>query len=184
MKKKNCNVFSIRFCLLAMLAGCGNGNSPSPPVPPTPPSPTVKTLAMDGFSVVQPSVKTRVNVSNFVRGDEISLNNATVNGKGCSQPEISGLNIILTAQQGAYCDYQYTAKQAGSPSTRVHLQVLATSASQPLLPPMSGAMTLNDDAKAFDVAALLGSDWQAGDAIVADSVSVQGMEGEPRHRCA
>ncbi|EAS63309.1 putative factor [Vibrio angustum S14] len=179
MKKHTFRLHTLGACIAVLLTGCGggsDGSSPSP-VPPSPPTPTVKMLAMDGFSVVKPGVRSQVDVANFVRGDQIQLSDATVTGKGCGQPGINGLGLTLTAQQGAHCDYQYTAKQAGSPSTRVHLQVLATSASQPLLPPISGAMTLNDDAKAFDVAALLGSDWQAGDAIVADSVSVQGMEG-------
>ncbi|EAR57593.1 hypothetical protein SKA34_08403 [Photobacterium sp. SKA34] len=178
MKKHTFRLHTLGACIAVLLTGCGggsDGSSPSP-VPPSPPTPTVKMLAMDGFSVVKPGVRSQVDVANFVRGDQIQLSDATVTGKGCGQPGISGLGLTLTAQQGAHCDYQYTAKQAGSPSTRVHLQVLATSASQPLLPPISGAMTLDDDAKAFDVAALLGSDWQTGDAIVADSVSVQGMQ--------
>lgn len=179
MKKTTFRLHTLGACIAVLLTGCGggsDGNSPSP-VPPSPPTPTVKMLAMDGFSVVKPGVRSHVDVSNFVRGDQIQLSDATVTGKGCGQPGISGLSLTLTAQQGAHCDYQYTANQVGTPSTRVHLQVLATSASQALLPPISGAMTLNDDPKAFDVAALLGSDWQEGDAIVADFVSVQGMEG-------
>ncbi|MEL7307676.1 MAG: hypothetical protein AAGK05_07240 [Pseudomonadota bacterium] len=178
MKKHTFRSHTLGACIAVLLTGCGGGNdgsSPSP-VPPSPATPTVKMLAMDGFSVVKPGVRSLVDVSNFVRGDQIQLTDATVTGEGCGQPDISGLGLMIKAQQGAHCDYQYTANQAGSLSTRVHLEVLATTAHQPLLPPISGVMTLNDGSKDFDVKTLLGSDWQDGDAIEADSVSVQGME--------
>lgn len=178
MKKQAFRLQTLGVCIAVLLTGCdggSDGSSPSP-VPPSPPTPTVKMLAMDGFSVVKPGVRSLVDVSNFVRGDQIQLTDATVTGEGCGQPDISGLGLMLKAQQGAHCDYQYTANQAGSLSTRVHLEVLATTAHQPLLPPISGVMTLNDGSKDFDVKSLLGSDWQEGDAIEADSLSVQGME--------
>ncbi|PQJ49634.1 Ig domain-containing protein [Vibrio campbellii] len=178
MKKQAFRLQTLGVCIAVLLTGCDGGNdgsSPSP-VPPSPPTPTVKMLAMDGFSVVKPGVRSLVDVSNFVRGDQIQLTDATVTGEGCGQPDISGLGLMIKAQQGAHCDYQYTANQAGSLSTRVHLEVLATTAHQPLLPPISGVMTLNDGSKDFDVKTLLGSDWQEGDAIEADSLSVQGME--------
>jgi len=178
MKKQAFRLQTLGVCIAVLLTGCdggSDGSSPSP-VPPSPPTPTVKMLAMDGFSVVKPGVRSLVDVSNFVRGDQIQLTDATVTGEGCGQPDISGLGLMIKAQQGAHCDYQYTANQAGSLSTRVHLQVLATTAHQPLLPPISGVMTLNDGSKDFDLKSLLGSDWQDGDAIEADSVSVQGME--------
>ncbi|MFM2582442.1 Ig-like domain-containing protein [Vibrio campbellii] len=178
MKKQAFRLQTLGVCIAVLLTGCdggSDGSSPSP-VPPSPPTPTVKMLAMDGFSVVKPGVRSLVDVSNFVRGDQIQLTDATVTGEGCGQPDISGLGLMIKAQQGAHCDYQYTANQAGSLSTRVHLEVLATTAHQPLLPPISGVMTLNDGSKDFDVKTLLGSDWQEGDAIEADSLSVQGME--------
>ncbi|MEL7458042.1 MAG: Ig domain-containing protein, partial [Pseudomonadota bacterium] len=106
---------------------------------------------MDGFSVVKPGVRSLVDVSNFVRGDQIQLTDATVTGEGCGQPDISGLGLMIKAQQGAHCDYQYTANQAGSLSTRVHLEVLATTAHQPLLPPISGVMTSKSFEPSFNV---------------------------------
>ena len=106
MKKQAFRLQTLGVCIAVLLTGCdggSDGSSPSP-VPPSPPTPTVKMLAMDGFSVVKPGVRSLVDVSNFVRGDQIQLTDATVTGEGCGQPDISGLGLMLKAQQGAHCD--------------------------------------------------------------------------------
>ena len=100
MKKHTFRSHTLGACIAVLLTGCGGGNdgsSPSP-VPPSPPTPTVKMLAMDGFSVVKPGVRSQVDVSNFVRGDQIQLTDATVTGKGCGQPDISGLGLMFSSQ--------------------------------------------------------------------------------------
>ena len=97
MKKQAFRLQTLGVCIAVLLTGCDGGNdgsSPSP-VPPSPPTPTVKMLAMDGFSVVKPGVRSLVDVSNFVRGDQIQLTDATVTGEGCGQPDISGLGLMI-----------------------------------------------------------------------------------------
>ncbi|WP_434144939.1 hypothetical protein [Photobacterium leiognathi] len=161
------------------LAGCGGDSSSDiTPTPLPPPKPESKLLALDGFSTVKPDTKTRVNLSPFVRGDNVQIVSASVEGSDthCGIPIIDGTSLDITAGNGAYCSYSYLA-QSGDIQSYAQLRVLATDADVPMLPPVSQAMELGGSNLSLNLETLLGSDWPAGYQLNSSSVNVQGNEG-------
>ncbi|WP_318462298.1 Ig-like domain-containing protein [Photobacterium leiognathi] len=172
---------AITVSFVLALAGCGGDSSSDitpTPLPPPPPKPESKLLALDGFSTVKPDTKTRVNLSPFVRGNNVQIVSASVEGSDthCGTPIIDGTSLDITAGNGAYCSYSYLA-QSGDIQSYAQLRVLATDADVPMLPPVSQAMVLGSSNLSLNLETLLGSDWPAGYQLNSSSVNVQGNEG-------
>ncbi|WP_318466693.1 Ig-like domain-containing protein [Photobacterium leiognathi] len=170
---------AITVSFVLALAGCGGDSSSDiTPTPLPPPKPESKLLALDGFSTVKPDTKTRVNLSPFVRGDNVQIVSASVEGSDthCGIPIIDGTSLDITAGNGAYCSYSYLA-QSGDIQSYAQLRVLATDADVPMLPPVSQAMELGGSNLSLNLETLLGSDWPAGYQLNSSSVNVQGNEG-------
>ncbi|HIF9335689.1 TPA: Ig-like domain-containing protein, partial [Photobacterium damselae] len=171
---------SIALSVATVLAGCGGDDSPTtettPPSPP--PTPSTKLVAMDGFSTVKPDTATVVDLSSFVRSLDAEVVSAEVLGDNsdCGVPIPQGLGLNITAKSGAYCDYRYEAR-SGNTQSRALLRVLATKASEPMLPPISQTMILGDASLVLNLETLLGSNWPTGYRLNADSIEVQGDEG-------
>ncbi|HIF9335681.1 TPA: Ig-like domain-containing protein, partial [Photobacterium damselae] len=179
MLLKSFTVYSVVLSVASILAGCG-GDSPTPDTTPPspPPTPSTKLVAMDGFSTVKPDTATVVDLSSFVRSLDADVVSAEALGDNsdCGVPIPQGLGLNITAKSGAYCDYRYEARSGNSQSSAV-LRVLATEASEPMLPPISQAMILSDPPKTFNLETLLGANWPTGYHLNTDSVEVQGDEG-------
>ncbi|HIF9079028.1 TPA: Ig-like domain-containing protein [Photobacterium damselae] len=171
---------SVAIAIAVALSGCGGGDSSSDttPTPQPPPKPESKLLALDGFSTVKPDTKTRVNLSSFVRGDNVKIVSATVEGDDsqCGVPTVDGTSLDITAGNGAYCSYSYLA-QSGDIQSYAQLRVLATDAAVPMLPPVSQAMVLGGSNLSLNLETLLDSDWPTGYQLNSSSIKVQGSEG-------
>ncbi|WP_318519981.1 Ig-like domain-containing protein [Photobacterium leiognathi] len=170
---------AITISFVLALAGCGGDSSSDiTPTPQPPPKPESKLLALDGFSTVKPGTKTRVNLSPFVRGDNVQIVSANVvsSDTHCGIPTIDGTSLDITAGDGAYCSYSYLA-QSGDIQSYAQLRVLATDADVPMLPPLSQAMVLGSSNLSLNLETLLGSDWPTGYQLNSSSVNVQGSEG-------
>ncbi|HIF9335433.1 TPA: Ig-like domain-containing protein [Photobacterium damselae] len=171
---------SVAIAMTMALAGCGGGDSSSDttPTPQPPPKPESKLLALDGFSTVKPDTKTHVNLSSFVRGDNVKIVSANVEGDDsqCGVPTVDGTSLDITAGNGAYCSYSYLA-QSGDIQSFALLRVLATEAAVPMLPPVSQAMVLGGSNLSLNLETLLGSDWPTGYQLNSSSIKVQGSEG-------
>ncbi len=174
------SIKSVFIAMMMVLVGCGGDSSSSDAttIPQPPPKPESKLLALDGFSTVKPGTKTRVNLSPFVRGDNVQIVSASLEGSDthCGIPIIDGTNLDITAGNGAYCSYSYLA-QSGDIQSYAQLRVLATDADVPMLPPVSQAMVLGSSNLSLNLETLLGSDWPAGYQLNSSSVNVQGNEG-------
>ncbi|MGR5227270.1 Ig-like domain-containing protein [Photobacterium damselae] len=168
---------SAAIVIAVALSGCG-GDSSSDTTPLPPPKPESKLLALDGFSTVKPDTKTRVNLSSFVRGDNVKIVSANVEGDNsqCGVPTVDGTSLDITAGNGAYCSYSYLA-QSGDIQSYAQLRVLATDAVVPMLPPISQAMVLGGSNVSINLETLLGSDWPTGYQLNSSSIKVQGSEG-------
>ncbi|MGR5048751.1 DUF1566 domain-containing protein [Photobacterium damselae] len=173
-------ITSAAIAIAVALSGCGGGDSSSDttPTPQPPPKPESKLLALDGFSTVKPDTKTRVNLSSFVRGDNVKIVSANVEGDNsqCGVPTVDGTSLDITAGNGAYCSYSYLA-QSGDIQSYAQLRVLATDAAVPMLPPVSQAMVLGDSNLSLNLETLLGSDWPTGYQLNSNTIKVQGSEG-------
>lgn len=176
---KSKSTFPLTFVASALiLAGCG-GDDDGGYTQPTNPDVTTPVLAMDGFSVVVPNEESFIDLSQFVRGTDVRIADITANEDNphCGQPSVSGTGVNVEITEGTFCEYSYTATQTGLPSATATLNVLATKASNPMLPPLSEAMVLGGAPVRLNLVSLLGSDWKSTYSLNAASVQVQGMEG-------
>lgn len=161
--------------LLGGLSGCGGGggddgsdtgaNSPTP-------SPVGQVTAVDGFGVVRPGVATRVDLSAFVRGPEAALTSINSEQPGCRANAVSELSVEVTNESGL-CEFTYKVSNQNSDASAV-INVLASSASSPLLPPLSQTLMLGTGDATYDLQVLLGADWPAGYSLDPNSLEVQG----------
>ncbi|PSV09228.1 hypothetical protein C0W59_22300, partial [Photobacterium kishitanii] len=175
MPLKVFNFKSVVIPIIIFLSGCGGEDSSSEttPVPQPPPTTEKQLVALDGFSSVTPDMKTFVDLSPFVRGDNAQILSVSEQGNDirCGSPEIKGIGLDILAENGAYCDYSYVVK-SGNIQSQAHLKVLATSATTAILPPLSQSILL-DTIKTFNLKALLGSDWPSGYTLNSDSIEIQ-----------
>ncbi|MGR5229636.1 Ig-like domain-containing protein [Photobacterium damselae] len=167
---------------ISLLSGCGgNDDSDDKKVnPQIPSSQLVKSLiAIDGFSTVKPDTPTTIDMSPFMLGDSVKI--ASIDSidpnSDCGSPSTNGTKVNVNIPNGSYCEYQYTAQKIDSPQAVARLNVLATNALTPMLPPISKALVLGSNPVSFDLSVLLGSDWKSTYSLNVDSVKVQGMEG-------
>ncbi|MHA6604598.1 Ig-like domain-containing protein [Photobacterium damselae] len=167
---------------ISLLSGCGgNDDSDDKKVnPQIPSSQLVKSLiAIDGFSTVKPDTPTTIDMSPFMLGDSVKI--ASIDSidpnSDCGSPSTNGTEVNVNIPNGSYCEYQYTAQKIDSPQAVARLNVLATNALTPMLPPISKALVLGSNPVSFDLSVLLGSDWKSTYSLNVDSVKVQGMEG-------
>ncbi|MGV3003256.1 Ig-like domain-containing protein [Vibrio sp. E150_018] len=135
-------------------------------------------LAMDGFSVVEPQTKTYLDLTPFLRGNDIKISSVypDVDNLDCGTPSLQGLGVTVDIPNGEFCKYSYHAHQTGSASVKASLNVLATKAEKPMLAPISYAMTLSDgNDEKLNLPVLFGEQWKNSYYLNADSVQVQGM---------
>ncbi|MDK9782322.1 Ig-like domain-containing protein [Vibrio sp. B172a] len=172
-----------RMTLLAssimIIIGCGgeggSGDTTQPPMP----EGNDKVVAMDGFSVVKPNAATDVDLSPFIRGTNAKITKVTLQAgdEHCGKSTPNGVTIEIETSGSSYCEYEYTVASVGEGSAKAQLNVLATTAEQPLLPPISDAFVLGGSDVNFDLQALLKEDWKSTYQLDASSVSVQGTGG-------
>lgn len=163
-------VSAVAALLLGGLVGCGgsdDGNSGGP----TPP-PSSELSAVDGFSIVRPGVATRVDLSTYVRGSGVTLSSISSNQAQCSATNVSGLAVDITSESGL-CEFSYRVSGQGADASAT-LSTFASTLASPVLPSLSQTMTLAEPNKAFDLQALLGTDWPAGYSLDSASLLVQG----------
>ncbi|MBE8574169.1 DUF1566 domain-containing protein [Vibrio sp. OPT18] len=171
------------FTSALVLVGCGGGDDESNGgnnvvIPQTP------MLAMDGFSVVKPNSDTHIDLSQYIRGSDVRISGVKedVDNLLCGDPTINGLGINVNIEKGTFCHFTYTATQSGMPEARVNLNVLATEASDAMLPPISRALVLPpsnnvEQIEPFDLPALLVGVWKDTYTLNFESVNVHGMDG-------
>ncbi|MDK9782321.1 Ig-like domain-containing protein [Vibrio sp. B172a] len=165
-----------------VLAGCGgqSNDGSTPVVPPVvPPIDPMPMLAMDGFSTVTPDVEAFIDLRPFLRGNDVRITDiqADEDNALCGVPTVKGLGVNVQVKNGAFCQFTYTATQTGAPQARASMNVLATKAAEPSLPPISQAIVTGSGNATFDLQTLLGGSWKGTYKLNADSVQVQGMEG-------
>ncbi|WP_270945097.1 Ig-like domain-containing protein [Vibrio parahaemolyticus] len=172
--KKLCK-FSL-FATIAAISGCGGEEDQSIPSP-TPESTPM--IVMDGFSTVTPKTKAFIDLSPFIRGSDVRISGVYTDSSNaaCGTPTVEGRGINVEIEEGAYCQFTYSAQQTGLPHAKATLNVLATEAPEPTLPPISQAMVLGGASAKFNIQALLGADWKDSYTLNTASVQVQGMEG-------
>lgn len=177
-------ISAFRLCLLASaatLVGCGGGEGEggTTTTPTEPPQPIMPMLVMDGFSTVTPNTNTFIDLTPFVRGNNVSIASVLTDDSNelCGTPVINGSGVDVDIADGTLCEFAYTATQPGVPATRAALNVLATKAAEPILPPISQALVLGSGNALFNLPVLLGSDWKSTYSLNGASVQVQGIEG-------
>lgn len=172
--KKLCK-FSL-FATIVAISGCGGEEDQSIPSP-TPESTPM--IVMDGFSTVTPKTKAFIDLSPFIRGSDVRISGVYTDSSNaaCGTPTVQGRGINVEIEEGAYCQFTYSAQQIGLPHAKASLNVLATEAPEPTLPPISQAMVLGGASAKFNIQALLGADWKDSYTLNTASVQVQGMEG-------
>lgn len=171
---------AVAASLALLLIGCGGEGEKTSPPPVTPGGgDNAPLLAIDGFSVVTPAESTRIDMSQFVRGSNARIThvNELRDNAACGKAQIQGLSLNVTAQRGAYCEYAYTVAQSGAGTTTAKLNVLATDAAKPILPPISAALIIGGAAQSFNLQSLLGDKWKSTYSLDADTLAVQGMQG-------
>lgn len=175
------NQRSLFRCVLAMgftlfLFGCGtddeSGLSSSSPVEVFP------IVALDGLSVADPHATAHIDLEPYVRGGKATLKSVRYAGvdEECNPPIPNGLGFDVETQSGSLCHYQFTVSNAQTNDSAL-MAVFSTEASDPILPPLSHAMIVNEADVSFELPILLGSDWPVGYSLVSESVVVQGSEG-------
>lgn len=166
------------FSLIAssiLLFGCNSENNNSSTV--SPDQFETPALAIDGFQTVIPNIESFIDLSPYIRGTNVSINAVKTETENplCGEPTVSGNGIKVKISEGLYCQFSYSVKQSGIASSRAVLNVLASEALEPTLPPISQALTVGATAAMFNLSTLLGSDWKASYSLNADSVEIQGM---------
>ncbi|HIF9482762.1 TPA: Ig-like domain-containing protein [Photobacterium damselae] len=181
---KKCMKFHYRLpisiTLLTLLSACGGGDDDNnKSTKPSKPDLTQSLIAMDGYASVKPNNPTRVDLSPFISSDAVQISSvrSLSNDDKCKQATANGTGINVTIPNGSYCEYAYTAEHVNMPQAVAKLNVLATNANNPILPPISKALVLGSNPVFFDLPTLLGSDWKNTYSLNIDSVQVQGMEG-------
>ncbi|PSU87546.1 hypothetical protein C9J27_26095, partial [Photobacterium kishitanii] len=176
MLLKTCVIKRTVVFITLVLAGCGGDSSSDvTPIPTPTPTPTSKLVTLDGFSTVKPDIKTLVNLSSFVRGDNVKIVSVTAEDDDtrCSLPTVNGIGLDITAEPSTYCNYSYLVK-SGDVESRAQLSVLATEAAVPMLPPVSKAIILGEGDLSLNLKTLLGANWPIGYHLNSSSTKVQG----------
>ncbi|AUW07483.1 Ig-like domain-containing protein [Vibrio campbellii] len=172
------NIFVLSLVASAVaLVGCGGENSSENSLPP--PGDPTPLLAMDGFSITKPDEKTFIDLSGLVRGNNVKIVSVEPSSGNlfCGEPKVNGLGVDVLIEDGMYCQYEYTAVQEDASIAHAALNVLATAAEEPMLPPISKPLMVGSGTTTFNLPELLGSDWKISYTLNIDSVQVQGMEG-------
>lgn len=168
----------INFVLISavILAGCGGDdiNHDSTSTPGTS-SPVGKVLVANAFDTVQPNQVSRVDFSQYIRGQGAILASVTSNRPECFVSQPQGMTAEVKITGAALCQYKFTARNSVNEAAG-QLNMLATLAATPELEPLSHTMQLGDSEVVFDLTALYGSELPAGYELVANSVVVQGGE--------
>ncbi|MGL5299310.1 MAG: hypothetical protein ACRC9W_12515, partial [Plesiomonas sp.] len=158
--------------LFAMaLSGCGGDEDSGGDTYPIPPSPAQQVFTVNGFNTVKPDVPSTVDLSSFVLGRDAELVGVTSEQPECDAPTTSGMKATFTISGGTLCRYAFTASN-GLFSSRASLSLLASSASTPVLTPLSHSMALGTGNATFNLVTLLGSDWP-GSGYALDSTTIQ-----------
>ncbi|EEX66639.1 invasin domain 3-containing protein [Vibrio metoecus] len=157
------HVFRLSLMVSVMaLAGCGGegGDAGTSTPPPTEHKPM---LAMNGFSAVTPDSETFVDLTQFIRGTNVSISAVQAAGddERCGVPTVSGQGVNVDVEGGAFCEFTYTASQPGAKPAQASLNVLASTASEPILRPLSHALVVGGNDVTFNVQTLLGADWES-----------------------
>ena len=161
--------------LVLALFGCGSDEDSNETLSPS--TEIFPIVALDGYSVAAINGTTRIDLTSYIRGGEANLTDVSYTGTNdaCSAPIKSGIGFDVTNKSGALCDYQFTVSNTQM-SDSASMKVFTSAAVNPLLPPRSYAMVLNEADKTFDLPTLLESDWPAGYSLRIDSVEVEGDE--------
>ena len=161
--------------LVLALFGCGSDEDSNEKLSPS--TEIFPIVALDGYSVAAINGTTRIDLTSYIRGGEANLTDVSYTGTNdaCSAPIKSGIGFDVTNKSGALCDYQFTVSNTQM-SDSASMKVFTSAAVNPLLPPRSYAMVLNEADKTFDLPTLLESDWPAGYSLRIDSVEVEGDE--------
>ncbi len=175
--------FVTAISITALLFGCGGGSDGSgttstPDLNPEPP-PATQLIAMDGFSVTKPDMDTKIDLSSFIRGDNVEITDAYALDdavQDCTVLNVEGSSLEVNATNGVYCNFEYQVRDNRGVKAAANLQVLATNVANPVLPPVSEMMTLDSSATTIDLPTALGSAWKTDFALNTGSVSVQGMD--------
>ncbi|MFM5180225.1 Ig-like domain-containing protein [Aeromonas veronii] len=168
---------SIMLLLACLLLGCGadaeNGSQSQSGDGAIPPTPVGQVMVVDGFSAVAPNQSARVDLSNYVRGQGAVLTEMYSPQSECRTTRLAGLTADLYVASGGLCEYTFTASN-GKNASSATLNVLASSATNPLLPPLSHPMQLGDGNASFDLQDMMGSDWPNGYQLDTSSITVIG----------
>ncbi|WP_318519978.1 Ig-like domain-containing protein [Photobacterium leiognathi] len=161
--------------IVLLLAACGGGDESAPVISPTKPKPI---SILDGFSTVVPEVETFIDLKPYLGGDNAKITDVQEDKDNplCGIPLINGTGINVEVKEGTFCQFSYKAEQTGMSQGKASLNVLATKAAVPMLPPISQALIVGSGATTFNVETLLGDSWKATYRLNIDSVQVQGLE--------
>ncbi|EDP60467.1 Ig-like domain-containing protein [Vibrio sp. AND4] len=179
MMYSSMSVFRIGILACAVLmVGCGGDTKDNAAPPARPPSPDSSMIVMDGFSTVEPNKSTFVDLTPFIRGDNVRITSINNDGKHteCGTPSISGLGVNVDIANSTFCDFKYTVAQSNGLRAVGTLNVLSTEAEEPTLPPLSDAITLDSGPVDFDLEVLLGANWENSYSLDKDNIEVQGQE--------
>jgi hypothetical protein len=163
----------IALLLTSILTGCGGGDDGGSSPSPLPPSPVDGITVVDGFGAVRPDTATRVDLSAFIRGRGATLTAMRSEQPECNATTLSGLTAEVTIDGGGLCRYTFTASN-GAADASATLNMLASSRSSPVLPPLSQVMTLGSGDATYDLQALLVADWPSGYSLDVSSLQIQG----------
>lgn len=162
---------SFALVLALMLTGCGGEDGQNSV--PNSPSPVGKVHVADAFGTVQPNKLSRIDFSQYIRGQGATLASVTSNRPECFVSQPQGMTAEVKVQGAALCQYAFTARNSVNEAVG-QLNMLATLATSPELDPLSHTMLLGDADVVFDLTALYGAELPAGYELVQSSLVVQG----------
>lgn len=162
---------SFALVLALMLTGCGGEDAQNSV--PNSPSPVGKVHVADAFGTVQPDKLSRIDFSQYIRGQGATLASVTSNRPECFVSPPQGMTAEVKVQGASLCQYAFTARNSVNEAVG-QLNMLATLATSPELDPLSHTMLLGDADVVFDLTALYGTELPAGYELVPNSLVVQG----------
>ncbi|WP_434144941.1 hypothetical protein [Photobacterium leiognathi] len=135
-------------------------------------------LVLDGFSTVVPDVKTFIDLKPYLSGDNARITGIQEdkNNPLCGVPTVNATGVYVQVKEGTFCQFNYTVEQRRASQVKASLNVLATKAAAPMLPPISQDLVIGDGTTTFNVQTLLGDSWKTTYRLNSNSVMIQGLE--------
>ncbi|WP_318519979.1 Ig-like domain-containing protein [Photobacterium leiognathi] len=135
-------------------------------------------LVLDGFSTVVPDVKTFIDLKPYLSGDNTQITGIQEdkNNPLCGVPTVNETGVYVQVKEGTFCQFNYTVEQSRASQVKASLNVLATKAAAPMLPPISQDLVIGDGTTTFNVQTLLGDSWKTTYRLNSNSVMIQGLE--------